>query len=179
MSRIGKKQIQIVKGVKFSLQNGVAMIEGPKGKLSLAIPAKIVVDAKDDKIFVTRQSNDKQTLANHGTIRARIANMIVGVTQGHKKRLEIQGVGFRTQVVGQKVTLNLGFSHPVVIDVPLEVKVKSATPTELDFESFDNVILGNIVATIRKIKPPEPYKGKGIRYAGEIVKRKQGKTVTK
>ncbi len=179
MSRIGKKPIPVVKGVKFSLQSGTAVVEGPKGKLSLAVPAKIVVEAKDEKIFVTRQANDKQTLANHGTIRARIANMIVGVTEGHKKRLEIQGVGFRTQVQGQKITLNLGFSHPVVVDVPIEVKVKSATPTELEFESFDNVILGNIVASIRKIKPPEPYKGKGIRYAGEIVKRKQEKTVTK
>jgi len=179
MSRIGKKPIQVAKGAKFSLQNGIAVIEGTRGKLDLAIPAKIVVEGKGDKIFVTRQGNDKQTLANHGTIRARLVNMIVGVTDGHKKRLEIQGVGFRAQVVGQKITLNLGFSHPVVIDVPKEVKVKSATPTELEFESFDNVILGNIVASIRKIKPPEPYKGKGIRYAGEIVKRKQGKTVTK
>jgi len=179
MSRIGKKPIQIVKGVKFSLHNGVAVIEGAKGKLELAIPPKIGVEAKDDKIFVTRQSDDQQTLANHGTIRARLVNMIVGVTEGHKKRLEIQGVGLRAQVQGQKITLNLGFSHPVNIEVPKEVKVKSATPTELEFESFDNVILGNIVASIRKVKPPEPYKGKGIRYAGEIVKRKQGKTVTK
>jgi large subunit ribosomal protein L6 len=179
MSRIGKKPIVIAKGVKFSCQNGVALIEGAKGKLTLAIPAKIILESKNDKIIVTRQSNDKQTLANHGTIRARLANMIIGVTDGHKKRLEIQGVGFRTQVQGQKITLNLGFSHPVVIDVPAEVKIKSATPTELEFESFDNVILGNIVASIRKIKPPEPYKGKGIRYTGEIVKRKQGKTVTK
>ena len=179
MSRIGKKPIQIIKGAKFSLQNGKAVVEGAKGKLELPIPAKIAVEAKEDKMFVTRQSNDKQTLANHGTIRARLVNMLVGVTEGHKKKLEIQGVGFRAQVTGQKITLNLGFSHPVNIDVPKEIKIKAPTPTELEFESFDNVILGNVVASIRKIKPPEPYKGKGIRYTGEIVKRKQGKTVTK
>lgn len=169
----------VPKGVKFSLNNGVALIEGAKGKLELPIPAKIVVEPKEGKIFVTRQSNDKQTLANHGTIRSRLVGMIAGVTDGHKKKLEIQGVGFRAQVQGQKLTLNLGFSHPVVVDVPAEVKVKCPTPTELEFESFNNVVLGNVVASIRKIKPPEPYKGKGIRYAGEIVKRKQGKTVTK
>ncbi|MCX5681006.1 MAG: 50S ribosomal protein L6 [Candidatus Omnitrophica bacterium] len=179
MSRIGKKLINIPKGVKLSLSDGSAVVEGAKGKLTLAIPLKIVVEAKDDKIFVTRQSNDRQTLANHGTIRARLANMMVGVTEGHKKRLELQGVGFRAQVQGQKITLSLGFSHPVTVEVPAEVKVKSANVNELEFESFDNVILGNIVATIRRIKPPEPYKGKGIRYAGEVVKRKQGKTVTK
>jgi len=179
MSRIGKKPVIVPKGAKFSMSGSTIAIEGAKGKLSLVVPSKIIVEAKEDKIFVTRQANDKQTLANHGTIRARIVNMFVGVTDGHKKRLEIQGVGFRAQVVGQKITLNLGFSHPVVIEIPNEIKIKSATPTELEFESHDNVILGNTVAKVRKIKPPEPYKGKGIRYAGEIVKRKQGKTVTK
>ena len=179
MSRIGKKPVIIPKGAKFSLSGGTINIEGAKGKLSLVVPLKIVVEAKDDKILVTRQSNDKQTLSNHGTIRARIVNMFIGVTEGHKKRLEIQGVGFRAQVAGQKITLNLGFSHPVVVEIPSEIKIKATTPTELEFESHDNVILGNTVAKVRKIKPPEPYKGKGIRYVGEIVKRKQGKTVTK
>lgn len=179
MSRIGKKPVVILKGAKISISGGAAVVEGAKGKLTLAIPPKIVVETKEDKILVTRQSNDKQTLANHGTIRARLVNMLVGVTEGHKKRLEIQGVGFRAQVVGQKITLNLGFSHQVNFEVPKEIKVKATTPTELEFESHDNVILGNTVAALRKIKPPEPYKGKGIRYAGEVVKRKQGKTVTK
>ncbi len=105
--------------------------------------------------------------------------MMTGVSDGHKKKLEIQGIGFRAQVQGQKITLNLGFSHPVEFVVPENIAVKAVTPTELEFDSIDNVILGNTVATIRKIKPPEPYKGKGIRYSGEIVKRKQGKSVTK
>jgi large subunit ribosomal protein L6 len=179
MSRIGKKSVVVPKGAKFSVSAGVAVVEGAKGKLTLAIPAKIAVEMKEDKVFVTRKSNDKQTLANHGTIRARLVNMFIGVTEGHKKKLEIQGIGFRAQVQGQKITLNLGFSHPVVFEVPQEVKVKSTAVNELEFESFDNVILGNTVATVRRLKPPEPYKGKGIRYAGEIVKRKQGKTVTK
>ncbi len=179
MSRIGKKPFSIPKGAKLSIAGSTATAEGAKGKLTLAIPPKIVVETKEDKVFVTRQSNDKQTLANHGTIRARLINMLAGVTDGHKKKLEIQGVGFRAQVQGQKLTLNVGFSHPVVFEVPKDIKIKSPTPTELEFESHDNVLLGNTVAAIRKIKPPEPYKGKGIRYAGEIVKRKQGKTVTK
>jgi len=179
MSRIGKKPVTVPKGVKFSFTNGTALIEGPKGKLSLPVPSSITLELKDDKIFVDRKSNDKQSRANHGTIRSRLIGMIIGVSEGHKKKLEIHGLGLRAQVQGQKITFSLGFSHPVVVEVPAEIKIKSATPSELELESFDNVKLGNVAASIRRIKPPEPYKGKGIRFAGEVVKRKQGKTVTK
>jgi len=179
MSRIGKKIIVIPRGVKVAVNGDSVLVEGSKGKLSLAIPFGIFVENKDEKVFVTRKSDINQDRSNHGTIRARLVNMMTGVSDGHKKKLEIQGIGFRAQVQGQKITLNLGFSHPVEFVVPENIAVKAVTPTELEFDSIDNVILGNTVATIRKIKPPEPYKGKGIRYSGEIVKRKQGKSVTK
>ncbi|MDD3374891.1 MAG: 50S ribosomal protein L6 [Candidatus Omnitrophica bacterium] len=179
MSRIGKKTIVVPKGVKVAVNGDNVFVEGSKGKLTLEIPFGISVESKDEKIFVNRKSDIKQDRSNHGTIRARIVNMMTGVSTGHKKKLEIQGIGFRAQIQGQKIVLNLGFSHPVEFVVPNEIQVKAITPTELEFESIDNVSLGNIVAKIRKIKPPEPYKGKGIRYSGEIVKRKQGKSVTK
>ncbi len=179
MSRIGKQHIDIVKDVKIAVKDNDVLVEGPKGKLSLNVPDRICIEPKDGKIIVTRTGDTKQDRSNHGTIRSCLVNMIKGVTQGHMKKLEIQGIGFRAQVQGQKLTLNLGFSHPVEFVVPEGVKVKAITSTELEFESIDNVSLGNTVAKIRKIKPPEPYKGKGIRYSGEIVKRKQGKSVTK
>lgn len=179
MSRIGKKFITVPQGVKINLHDSSVSVEGPKGKLLLTLPNGITIENSSDRICVNRSFDNKQMRSNHGTIRARIAKMIVGVTQGHRKKLEIQGIGLRGQVQGQKLILNLGFSHPVEFPFPKEIQMKMPTPTEIEFESIDNVLLGNIVAKIRKIKPPEPYKGKGIRYAGEIVKRKQGKSVTK
>ena len=179
MSRIGKKSIDVPQGVKVSINGGTALVEGPKGKLSIEIPLGVTVETKNDKVFVNRVNDAKQNRSNHGTIRSRLTGMIVGVTEGHKKKLEIQGIGFRVQVQGQKLTLNLGFSHPVEFEVPKVINIKALGQTELEFESIDSVVLGNIVSKIRKIKPPEPYKGKGIRYSGEIVKRKQGKSVTK
>lgn len=179
MSRIAKKPIVVPKNIKIAINNGVVLVEGPKGKLSLSIPERITLEQKDGRIFVHRCSNAKQDRSNHGTIRARLAKMILGVTQCHQKKLEVQGIGFRAQVQGQKLILNLGFSHPVEFEIPQEVKIKANTPTELELESVDSVLLGNVAAEIRRVKPPEPYKGKGIRYSGEVVKRKQGKSVTK
>lgn len=179
MSRIAKKPIIVPKNVKIIINNKVILIEGPKGKLSLSVPDRIALEQKEEKVFVNRLGNTKQDRSNHGTIRARVDKMILGVTQGHQKKLEIQGIGFRAQTQAQKLILNLGFSHPVEIEIPKEVSVKAITPTELQLESIDSVILGNVAAGIRRIKPPEPYKGKGIRYFGEIIKRKQGKSVTK
>jgi large subunit ribosomal protein L6 len=154
-------------------------VEGPKGKLSAVLPYGIKVDQKDGTVVITRVSESKQACADHGTLRALVKNMIVGVTKGHTKDLEIQGLGFRAQVTGQKLSMILGFSHPVEFMVPKEVKITVAKPTEIKLESADNILLGLIAAKIRAIKPPEPYKGKGIRYVGEVVKRKQGKSVTK
>jgi len=179
MSRIGKNPVDVPKDVKVNVASDNVQLEGPKGKLKLPIPHGISVDFKDDKMTVSRSSNQKQSRANHGTIRAHLANMIVGVTKGHKKDLEIQGIGFRAQLQGEKIVFNLGFSHPVEFLVPKDVKVTVPGQTNITVEGTDNAIVGQVAAKIRGLKPAEPYKGKGIRYAGEIIRRKQGKSVAK
>ena len=179
MSRIGIIPVSVPKNVKVALSSSSVQIEGPKGKLGLSFPNGIKIEQKEDKIFVNRLGNLKQDRANHGTIRALLVNMIAGVSEGHKRDLEIQGVGFKAQVQGSKLILNLGFSHPVEFQIPKEVKVLAPKPTEISIEGVDKSLVGQVAAQIRSLKPPEPYKGKGIRYAGEIVKRKQGKSVTK
>ena len=179
MSRIGKIPLSIPKGVKVAQKEGLINLEGPKGKLSFSIPSGITVEIKEEKIIVSRVSDKKQDRANQGTVRAILNNILVGVTHGHKKNLEIQGVGFRAQVQGQKLTLNLGFSHPIDFSIPDGVKVKAPKPTDIEIEGVDNALVGEVAANIRRLKPPEPYKGKGIRYLGEFVRKKQGKSVTK
>ena len=179
MSRTGKNPIVIPKGVKVNTAADKVSIEGPKGKLDLSIPYGIKVQFKDDQLTVTRIADDKQSRSNHGTIRSRLANMVSGVTNGHKKDLEIQGIGFRAQLQGKKILFNLGFSHPVEFQVPDCVKATVPTQTAITIEGPDNMMVGQIAAKIRDLKPVEPYKGKGIRYVGEFVRRKQGKSATK
>jgi large subunit ribosomal protein L6 len=179
MSRIAKTPVELPKNVKISFDQSAVNVEGPKGKLSMVLPSAIALENKDNKIFVNRQADTKQARANHGTTKRLIENMCVGVSTGHKKDLEIQGVGFRAAVQGQKLVLNVGYSHPVEYEFPKEIKVTAAKPTEISVEGVDKALVGLVAAKIRGFKPPEPYKGKGIRYAGEIVKRKQGKQVTK
>ena len=130
-------------------------------------------------LIVSRVSDAKQNRSNHGTIQARITNLVVGVTTGHKKDLEIQGVGFRANLQGKKLVMNLGFSHPVEYEVPTDVNVTVPTQTSIIVEGTNKVLVGQVAAKIRDFKRPEPYKGKGIRYVGEVVRRKQGKSVTK
>ena len=179
MSRIGKIPVIVPKDAKVALEEASVRLEGPKGKLSLDLPLGISLEQKDGTILVSRNSDSKQNRANQGTIRALIVNMVSGVTKGHKKELEIQGVGFRAAVQGTKLTLNLGFSHPVEFSIPAGVKVATPKPTEITIEGIDNALVGYVAASIRRFKIPEPYKGKGIRYVGELVRRKQGKSVTK
>ncbi len=179
MSRIAKTPVELPKDVKLSFDKAAVNVEGPKGKLSMPIPSDIVLENKDNKIFVNRIADTKQAKANHGTTKRLIDNMCAGVSQGHKKDLEIQGVGFRAAVQGHKLVLNVGFSHPVEYEFPKEVKVTAAKPTEISVEGTDKALVGLVAAKIRSFKPPEPYKGKGIRYVGENVRRKQGKQVTK
>ncbi len=179
MSRIGKIPISVSKEVKVTLEKNTVVIEGPKGKLSLNLPEAIGVEQKNGEILVRRLSATKQSRADHGTTRALLVNMIEGVTKGHKKELEIQGVGFRAQVQGQKFTVTVGFSHPVEFTVPAGVKVTTPKPTEIIVEGLNKALVGEVAANIRNLKPPEPYKGKGIRYFKEAVRRKQGKSVTK
>ena len=179
MSRIGKNPVPVPKEIKVTINNGSVHLEGPKGKLDLRVPHGIKIELKEDKVFVNRLANSKQDRANHGTIRATLASMIVGVTKGHKKDLEIQGIGFRAQLQGKKVAFNLGLSHPVEFEVPEDVKVAVPTQTNISIEGPNSQSVGQVAAKLRALKPVEPYKGKGIRYAGEIVRRKQGKSVTK
>ncbi len=179
MSRIGKIPVAVPKDVKVNIDPSNVRVEGPKGKLDLKIPSGIKVELQGGNCLVTRTSDDKQTRSNHGTVRAHLVNMMVGVTKGHKKDLELQGLGFRAQLQGAKVVFSLGLSHPVEFEVPGTVKVTVPTQTAITVEGADNTIVGEVAARIRAIKPVEPYKGKGLRYVGEFVRRKQGKSVTK
>ena len=167
------------KEVKATITESVVTLEGPKGKLSLDLPYGIKVEQKENQLVINRLNDAKQSRANHGTIRARLAQIITGVTKGHKKSLEIQGVGYRAQLKGKTVEFNLGLSHSVQFPVPEGVTVTIPQPTEIHLEGVDNVFVGQIAAKMRALKRPEPYKGKGIRYSGEVVRRKQGKSITK
>jgi large subunit ribosomal protein L6 len=179
MSRIAKTPVTLPKNVKLAVANNRINVEGPKGKLSMDIPAEIALEQKDGEVMVNRLSDSKQARSNHGTVKRLIINMCEGVTNGHKKDLEVQGVGFRVAMQGNKLIMNVGFSHPIEYEVPKDVKVTAPKPTEISIEGVDKALVGEVAAKIRGYKPPEPYKGKGIRYVGEVVKRKQGKQVTK
>lgn len=179
MSRKGKIPLALPKEVKLSISPSSVLVEGPKGKLSLPIPSGIKVENKENVVHVSRTADTKQNRANHGTVRSILDHMVIGVTKGHRKELEIQGVGFRAQLQGQKLLINLGFSHPVEFEVPKELKITVPQPTSIVIEGVDKALVGLIAANIRDLKKPEPYKGKGIRYHGENVRRKQGKSVTK
>lgn len=179
MSRKGKTPIAVPKDLKINITSDEVQIEGSKGKLSMKIPYGIKVEKKDEELVVTRVSDTKQNRANHGTIRSCVANIIQGVTQGHRRDLEIHGIGFRAAQEAKKVVFNLGFSHPVVFDIPEDVAVTVPTLTSITVEGIDNVRVGQVAALIRALKPAEPYKGKGIRYVGEVIRRKQGKSVAK
>lgn len=179
MSRVGKNPVVVAKDVKVNIDTNTVRLEGPKGKLDLTIPRGIKVEHKENLISVSRGSDVKQDRANHGTIRARIANMMEGVTKGHKKELEIQGIGFRANLQGKKIMFNLGFSHPVEFEIPEFVKATVPTQTSITIEGPDKVLVGQIAAKIRDLKKVEVYKGKGIRYVGEVVRRKQGKSAAK
>lgn len=179
MSRKGKIPIVLGKEAKVFIDKATVRVEGPKGKLSLDLPAGISLEQKDDRLFVSRQGDIRQTRANHGTIRSLLVNMIDGVVKGHKKELQISGVGFRAQASGNKLVLNIGFSHPVEYEIPKDVKVATPAPTSITIEGVDKCLVGRVAAEIRDFKRPEPYKGKGIMYSGEVIRRKQGKSVTK
>jgi large subunit ribosomal protein L6 len=179
MSRIAKTPVVLPGNVKVTFDKVAVNVEGPKGKLSMPIPADVTLENKDNKIMVNRLNDTKQARSNHGTIKRLIENMAAGVSNGHKRDLEVQGVGFRVAVQGNKLVMNIGFSHPIEYEFPKDVQVTSAKPTEISVQGVDKALVGLVAAKIRGFKPPEPYKGKGIRYAGEIVKRKQGKQVTK
>ncbi len=179
MSRKGKIPIQLNKEAKIFVEKSSVRVEGPKGQLSVDLPSGISIEQKDNNLLVNRKGDLKQTKANHGTIRSLLVNMIEGVTKGHKKELQISGVGFRAQATGNKLVLNIGFSHPIEYQIPQDVKVVTPAPTSITIEGVDKSLVGRVAAEIRDFKRPEPYKGKGIMYVGEVIRRKQGKSVTK
>lgn len=179
MSRVGKKIISIPQGVKINIQNSCISVEGQKGKLKMDIPENITLLIEKETLIVKRATDEKVTRSLHGTVRALIQNMITGVSQGFKKDLDIVGVGFKAQMKGKNLLINVGFSHPVEMIVPAELKVSAPSQIRITIEGVDKQLVGEFTAKVRDIFKPEPYKGKGIRYAGEVVRKKLGKALAK
>ena len=181
MSRIGKLPIALPAGVTVTVDNeNVVTVKGPKGELKQAVAPSITVKVEAGTVEVLRADNEKENRSLHGLYRALINNMVVGVTEGYKKEMELVGVGYRAQSNGQVLELSLGFSHTIVIKLPAEIKVEAKTERNknpmITLESYDKQLLGQVCAKIRSLRKPEPYKGKGIRFVGEIVRRKSGKS---
>jgi len=177
MSRIGKQPIAIPPKVKVEVKGQQVAVEGPKGKLNWELPRRTSLKVDNGKVVVSRQGDDAQAKALHGLSRALVNNMVRGVSEGFVKKLEIQGVGFKAAVQGKNVNLNLGYSHPIHYPIPDQIKVTVEENTKLTIEGPSKELVGQVAAEIRSFYPPEPYKGKGVRYVGEHVQRKEGKTV--
>ncbi len=180
MSRIGKKPVSIPDKVKVSVDKAnVVTVEGPKGKLTLQVSPRIKIIVEDSTVRVERPTDLKMDRAMHGLYRSLINNMIIGVTQGYKKELEMVGVGYKAQVKGKELVLEVGYSHPVNYPIPEGISIQTPKPTQIVIEGIDKQQVGQVAAEIRKVRPPEPYKGKGIKYAGERIRRKAGKAAGK
>jgi large subunit ribosomal protein L6 len=178
MSRLGKRPIALPEKVTLKTgPEGALDVEGPKGKLSWTLPAGISLKVDNHSVTVTRPDDSRRSKAMHGLARSLVSNMITGVSTGFKRELEIQGVGFRAAVQGQVLNLSLGKSHPINFAIPPEVKITVTDNTKIAVEGIDKQIVGQVAANIRSYYPPEPYKGKGVRYADEQIRRKEGKTV--
>ena len=178
MSRIGRAPIAIPSGVTVTPQGSSVHVEGPKGKLSVSLPAAISVQVSAQQLQVGRANDAQATRALHGLSRALIANMVHGVVSGFSKELEIVGVGYRAQLQGKQLSLHVGFSHPVLVPIPEGITVDVPKPTGLVVKGADKHLVGQFAANLRRIAPPEPYKGKGIKYVGEVIRRKAGKAAT-
>lgn len=180
MSRIGKAPIEIPAGVTVKVDNNIVTVKGPKGELKQAVNPDLDVKVEDGHVVVTRPSDDREHRAQHGLYRALIHNMVVGVSTGYRKEMELVGVGYRATATGQVLELALGFSHAIYIKLPAEVKVEAKTERNKNpliiLESDDKQLLGQVCAKIRSLRKPEPYKGKGIKFVGEVIRRKSGKS---
>jgi len=179
MSRVGNKALSVPEKVKLEIKGQEVLVEGPKGKLSWTLPEGISIKEEDGAFNVTRQSELRSHRALHGTSRSLISNMIAGVSTGFVKELEIQGVGFRAAVKGKNLDLSLGKSHPLLHPIPEGLTVTVTDNTKIKVEGVDKQVVGQFAAEVRSYYPPEPYKGKGVRYVGEYVRRKAGKSVGK
>lgn len=183
MSRIGNNPISIPSGVEIKFENDVVSVKGPKGELTQKIDSSIGINVEGDTLNVSRTSEAKQHKAFHGLYRALISNMVTGVTEGYKTQQELVGVGYKAEVNGQILELNLGFSHNIYIQVPAEIKVSAETVKGknpvITMESHDKQLIGQVAAKIRSMRKPEPFKGKGVRFVGEEIRRKAGKSAAK
>ncbi len=178
MSRIGNKAVEIPAKVKVNIDgSGKVAVEGPRGKLDWTLPKNIKASVADNQVSLVREAETRSVKALHGLSRALINNMVVGVSTGFTKNLEIEGVGFKAAVQGSNLNLSLGFSHPILFPIPKDIKITVTENTKIFIEGADKKTVGQVAADIRRFYPPEPYKGKGVRYAGEQVRRKEGKTV--
>ena len=175
MSRIGKKPVPVTKGVTVTVDGNTIKVKGPRGELSRTLPTDIGVAVENDQITVSRPSDDPRHKALHGLSRTLVANMVEGVTKGFQKQLEIVGVGYKAETRPYGLQLALGFSHPVEYRAPAGIKLTAPTPTSIVVDGANKEIVGQVAAELRSLRPPEPYKGKGIKYAGEQVRRKAGK----
>lgn len=180
MSRIGKLPIELPQGVTVDIKDNVVTVKGPKGELKQAVNPNIKVEVKDGVLHVTRPDDSRESRAQHGLYRALINNMVVGVSTGYKKEMEIVGVGYKAEAKGQVLILNLGYSHTIYLQMPPEIKVDAKSERNknplITLESADKQLIGQVCAKIRSFRKPEPYKGKGIKFVGEVIRRKSGKT---
>lgn len=178
MSRIGNKAVEIPDKVKVNIDDeGAVSVEGPKGKLSWRLPRDIKGSVRDNRVSLMREAETRSVKALHGLSRSLVHNMVQGVSEGFSKQLEIEGVGFKAAMQGPTLNLSLGFSHPILFPIPKEIKITIAEGTKLTIQGIDKKLVGQVTADIRRFYPPEPYKGKGVRYVGEQIRRKVGKTV--
>jgi large subunit ribosomal protein L6 len=175
VSRIGRMPIAVPSGVEVTIEGTHVAVKGPRGELSRDIAPELRVVQQDGVLTVERPSDDKRSRELHGLSRTLVANMVTGVTTGFRKGLEITGVGYRAQLVGQKLQLNLGYSHPIEIEPPAGITFEVETPTRLAVCGIDKELVGHVAARVRAQRKPEPYKGKGVRYTGEVIRRKAGK----
>ena len=176
MSRIGNKVVVIPEGVTVTQDGNNVTVKGPKGELTRTFSADIKMNIEGNEVTFTRPNDSKEMKPIHGTTRANFNNMVVGVSEGFQKALELIGVGYRAQLQGKKLVLNVGYSHPVEIEAPAGIEIEVPSNTSVIIKGSDKEVVGELAANIRGVRPPEPYKGKGIRYVGEFVRRKEGKT---
>jgi large subunit ribosomal protein L6 len=179
VSRIGKLPVDIPANTNINLANNLVVVKGPKGELSQQFHSKINIEKKENQILITRNNDSKESKSLHGLTRALIANMVEGVNNGFTKKLEIIGVGYKAEMRGKNLVLTIGYSHQIVLGIPDSITITTPTPTEIFITGINKELVGRIAAKIRNFRKPEPYKGKGIKYAGEHIRRKAGKTAGK
>jgi len=179
MSRIGKMPVEIPANTTVNLANNLLVVKGPKGQLSKQLTSKVNIEYKDNQVSVKRNNDSKESLSLHSLTRALVANMVEGVTSGFTKKLQIVGIGYKAEMKGQNLVLTIGYSHPIYIAVQNEISITTPTPTEIEISGIDKELVGKVAAKIRSFRKPEPYKGKGIKYENEQIRRKAGKTAGK